>query len=273
MWDGRETLRDAASTELPVRHDDVLRAAARQPRQPGERRHARPRPGHRAAHDGAARRDRRFRARPLHRAAERRRRRPPRASTARNGGPTFLSSVVSYFGINDTLVGDYLSHAGFTPDGDDALPGLAVVPRGRRQRRSGAARPRASPSRVGRSPAARRSSTASRSPIRDVKGLNDDLERRRDRGHLHDLPQHAERRQPLGADAARHRPGRREPAHARHAALHPAPQDDRRNGTDDRSGPRADHRPLAGHRPLQGADPARAGRRARRTSTTARQRT
>jgi len=32
-----------------------------------------------------------------------------------NGGPTFLSSVVSYFGINDTLVGDYQTHAGFTP--------------------------------------------------------------------------------------------------------------------------------------------------------------
>ena len=32
-----------------------------------------------------------------------------------NGGPTFLSGVESYFGINDTLVGDYRSHAGFTP--------------------------------------------------------------------------------------------------------------------------------------------------------------
>ncbi|MEO8312705.1 MAG: cytochrome C, partial [Caldimonas sp.] len=32
-----------------------------------------------------------------------------------NGGPAFLSGVVSYFGINDTLVGDYRSHAGFTP--------------------------------------------------------------------------------------------------------------------------------------------------------------
>jgi cytochrome c peroxidase len=32
-----------------------------------------------------------------------------------NGGPTFLSTVISYFGINDTLVGDYRSHASFTP--------------------------------------------------------------------------------------------------------------------------------------------------------------
>jgi cytochrome c peroxidase len=32
-----------------------------------------------------------------------------------NGGPTFLSGVVSYFGINDTLVGDYRTHSPFTP--------------------------------------------------------------------------------------------------------------------------------------------------------------
>jgi hypothetical protein len=32
-----------------------------------------------------------------------------------HGGPTFLSTVVSYFGINDTLAGDYRSHASFTP--------------------------------------------------------------------------------------------------------------------------------------------------------------
>ena len=31
------------------------------------------------------------------------------------GGPAFLSTVPSYFGINDTLVGDYRTHAGFTP--------------------------------------------------------------------------------------------------------------------------------------------------------------
>jgi hypothetical protein len=32
------------------------------------------------------------------------------------GGPAFLSTVPSYFGINDPLVGDYRSHATFTPD-------------------------------------------------------------------------------------------------------------------------------------------------------------
>ena len=51
--------------------------------------------------------------------------------------------------------------------------------------------------------------------IRDVKGLNDDLHAAGDPRHLHDLPQHARGRQSLGADAARHRPGRREPSHAR----------------------------------------------------------
>lgn len=33
-----------------------------------------------------------------------------------NGGPAFLTGVVSYFGINDTLVGDYRSHAPFNPN-------------------------------------------------------------------------------------------------------------------------------------------------------------
>ncbi|HEY4958246.1 MAG TPA: hypothetical protein VII31_10570, partial [Caldimonas sp.] len=32
-----------------------------------------------------------------------------------DGGPTFLAGVLSYFGINDTLVGDYRTHAAFTP--------------------------------------------------------------------------------------------------------------------------------------------------------------
>ena len=32
------------------------------------------------------------------------------------GGPAFLTGAVSYFGINDTLVGDYRSHAPFNPN-------------------------------------------------------------------------------------------------------------------------------------------------------------
>ena len=78
MWDGRETLRDAASTNclfgtttcfaplhvnLASQANDATLGHAQATR---------------AAHDGAARRDRRFRARPHHRPAERRRRRTPR---------------------------------------------------------------------------------------------------------------------------------------------------------------------------------------------------
>lgn len=32
------------------------------------------------------------------------------------GGPSFLQGQINYFGINDTLVGDYRSHASFTPN-------------------------------------------------------------------------------------------------------------------------------------------------------------
>ena len=79
-----------------------------------------------------------------------------------NGGPTFLSGVRSYFGINDTLVGDYVTHAAFTPTVMTLYPAgsptsrIAATPI-----RSGATAP--SPSRDAPSPAARRSSTASRS--------------------------------------------------------------------------------------------------------------
>ncbi len=91
-----------------------------------------------------------------------------------NGGPAFLSGVVSYFGINDTLVGDYRSHAGFTPavmalyqgwqsyleDGRNADP---------ERRDRGVA--------VARRAIARGEALFNGKPIviRDVKGLNDDL--------------------------------------------------------------------------------------------------
>jgi cytochrome c peroxidase len=91
-----------------------------------------------------------------------------------NGGPSFLSSVISYFGINDTLVGDYRTHAGFTPtvmtlyrgwqsyleDGQNADP---------ERRDRGVA--------VARRAIARGEALFNSKPIviRDVKGLNDDL--------------------------------------------------------------------------------------------------
>ena len=79
-----------------------------------------------------------------------------------NGGPAFLTGVGFYFGINDTLVGDYKTHAPLHADVDDAVPGLAVVHRGRAPPSPRGATA-ASPSRGARSRAARRSSTASRS--------------------------------------------------------------------------------------------------------------
>ena len=91
-----------------------------------------------------------------------------------NGGPTFLSTVASYFGINDTLVGDYRSHAGFTPTVMSLYGGwqsyiedrLSADPE-RRDR--GVA--------VARRAIARGEALFNSKPIviRDVKGLNDDL--------------------------------------------------------------------------------------------------
>jgi cytochrome c peroxidase len=91
-----------------------------------------------------------------------------------NGGPTFLATVASYFGINDTLVGDYRSHASFTPTVMTLYAGWqsyiedrsAVEPE--RRDRSVA---------VARRAIARGEALFNSKPIviRDVKGLNDDL--------------------------------------------------------------------------------------------------
>ncbi|HEY2560792.1 MAG TPA: cytochrome C [Caldimonas sp.] len=91
-----------------------------------------------------------------------------------HGGPTFLSTVVSYFGINDTLAGDYRSHASFTPTVMTLYAGwqsyvedhLSADPE-RRDR--GVA--------VARQAVARGEALFNSKPIviRDVKGLNDDL--------------------------------------------------------------------------------------------------
>ena len=96
------------------------------------------------------------------------------AAHGANGGPTFLSSVVSYFGINDTLVGDYRSHAGFTPDVMMLYQGWqSYLEDGRNadpeRRDRGVA--------VARRAIARGQALFNGKPIviRDVKGLNDDL--------------------------------------------------------------------------------------------------
>jgi cytochrome c peroxidase len=91
-----------------------------------------------------------------------------------NGGPTFLSKVVSYFGINDTLVGDYRSHAGFTSTVMTLYQGWqSYLEDGRHadleRRDRGVA--------VARRAIARGEAlfNTKQVVIRDVKGLNDDL--------------------------------------------------------------------------------------------------
>ncbi|HEX4234215.1 MAG TPA: cytochrome C [Caldimonas sp.] len=91
-----------------------------------------------------------------------------------HGGPTFLSTVVSYFGINDTVAGDYRSHASFTPTVMTLYTGWQsyvedhLNPDPERRDRGVA---------VARQAIARGEALFNGKPIviRDVKGLNDDL--------------------------------------------------------------------------------------------------
>jgi len=92
-----------------------------------------------------------------------------------NGGPSFLASVTSYFGINDTLVGDYRSHASFTPTVMTLYAGWQSTIEDRLN---------ADPERrdrdvaVARRAIARGEALFNSKPIviRDVHGLNDDLQ-------------------------------------------------------------------------------------------------
>lgn len=90
------------------------------------------------------------------------------------GGPAFLSTVPSYFGINDTLVGDYRSHAGFNAivmtlyaNWQSYIEDRLHPDPERRERTVAVAR-RA----IARGEALFNGKTI---VIRDVKGLNDDL--------------------------------------------------------------------------------------------------
>jgi hypothetical protein len=90
------------------------------------------------------------------------------------GGPAFLSTVPSYFGINDTLVGDYRSHASFTPTVMSIYAGWQSYVEDRshadpERRDRGVA--------VARRAIARGEALFNSKPIviRGVKGLNDDL--------------------------------------------------------------------------------------------------
>jgi cytochrome c peroxidase len=91
-----------------------------------------------------------------------------------NGGPRYLSGVPSYFGINDTVVGDYRSHAAFTPTAMSLYQGWQSYLEDSRhadpeRRDRGVA--------VARRAIARGEALFNSKPIviRDVKGLNDDL--------------------------------------------------------------------------------------------------
>jgi cytochrome c peroxidase len=91
-----------------------------------------------------------------------------------HGGPTLLSSQESYFGINDVLVGDYRSHAAFTPDAMRLYGAWAsYIPDARRQDEEGRDRDVA----VARRAVARGQALFNSKPIliSGVKGINDDL--------------------------------------------------------------------------------------------------
>ena len=91
-----------------------------------------------------------------------------------HGGPTFVSAQESYFGINDVLVGDYRSHAAFTPDAMRLYGAWAsYLPDARRPDEEGRGRDVA----VARRAVARGQALFNSKPIliSGVKGINDDL--------------------------------------------------------------------------------------------------
>ena len=188
-----------------------------------------------------------------------------------NGGPSFLSGVVSYFGINDTLIGDYRTHSAFTPIAMTLYQGWqSYLEDGRsadpERRDRGVA--------VARRAIARGEALFNTKPIviRQVKGLNDDLGVPAILGTCttcHNTPNAGNHSVPLPLDLGLTDASRRT---RRPAALHAAQQGNRGDRADHRPGPCARHRPLAGHRSLQGADAARRWHRAHRTSTTGRRR-
>lgn len=91
-----------------------------------------------------------------------------------NGGPAFLTRQVNYFGINDTLAGDYRTHANFTPDVMSLYTAWqSYIPDARRPDAEGRDRGVA----VARRAGARGGALFNTKPINitGVKGLNDAL--------------------------------------------------------------------------------------------------
>jgi cytochrome c peroxidase len=90
------------------------------------------------------------------------------------GGPSFLQGQINYFGINDTLAGDYRTHASFTPDVMSLYSGWqAYIFDARRPDEEGRNRDVAAARRA----VARGEVLFNTKPITiaGVKGLNDDL--------------------------------------------------------------------------------------------------
>ena len=91
-----------------------------------------------------------------------------------NGGPTYLLGQVNYFGINDTLAGDYRTHASFTPTVMSLYTAWqSYIPDARRADAEGRSREVA----VARRAVARGEALFNSKPISitGVKGLNDAL--------------------------------------------------------------------------------------------------
>ena len=90
------------------------------------------------------------------------------------GGPEFLQGQINYFGINDTLAGDYRTHANFTPQAMDSYAAWAkYIPDARRPEPEDRDRDVA----VARRAIARGEALFNEKPIAitGVKGLNDAL--------------------------------------------------------------------------------------------------
>ncbi len=90
------------------------------------------------------------------------------------GGPAFLQGQLNYFGINDTLAGDYRTHANFTPTVMTLYDGWqSYIPDAHRPDEEGRNREIA----VARRAVARGEALFNGKPINitGVKGLNDDL--------------------------------------------------------------------------------------------------
>ena len=118
------------------------------------------------------------------------------------GGPANLQDQVSYFGINDTLAGDYRTHANFTPDVMNAYSAWAkYVPDTRRREAEDRDRDVA----VARRAIARGQALFNEKPIAitGVKGLNDALHQPTIMGTCttcHDAPNAGDHSVPLPLD-------------------------------------------------------------------------